>query len=238
MTDMRTHAPTASGDGGFLDFLREARQGVGAGIAVPALLLLLLLTGSNIVLLLNIPAEGERLNAAAALAGLARVIGLLVFLVPLVRILARSARPAWKPDGAFFLFILVVILSLALGGGLALAFGDPFDPLRIALRTAAATIILAPLAPWIVGVAAAVPLAAGPGRFLRDFGRWLPPLLFWSLLLVTPLAWLHAMIDIALLQGRIEWFWTAALADGVLSTLIVILTYALHAAAYRRVARG
>lgn len=236
MTEARMADP--AGAGGPIGFLAEALRSITPRIAVPALLLLIVLTASNIVLLLNIPAPGERPGAAAVLAGLARLVGLFVFVVPLVRILAGSPRPAWKPDGAFFLFILVAILSLALAAGLALACGMPSDPLRLALRTLATTFILTPLAPWIVGVAAAVPLGTNPTRFLRDFGRWLPPLLVWSLLVLAPLAFVHAWVDMALLEGRIAWFWTAALLDGLLSAVLVVVTYALYAAAYRRVARG
>jgi hypothetical protein len=236
MTEPGMAAP--AGAGGLMGFLAEARRAITPAIAVPALLLLVVLAASNIVLLLNIPAPGERPGAAAALAALARLLGLLVFLVPLVRILAGSPRPAWKADGAFFLFILVVILSLALAAGLAAAFGMPSDPPRLALRTLAATLIQTPLAPWIVGVAAAVPLGVDPTRFLRDFGRWLPPLMVWSIILVAPLAFVHAWVDMALLEGRIAWFWTAALLDGLLSAVLVVVTYALYAAAYRRVARG
>lgn len=226
------------GESGLMDFLADARRAITPQIAVPAVPLLVVLTASNIVLLLNIPAPGERPGAAAALAALARLAGLFVFLVPLVRIMTGSPRPAWKPDGAFFLFILVVILSLALATALAAAFGMPSDPLRLALRTIAATLVLTPLAPWMVGVAAAVPLGIDPRRFLRDFGRWLVPLMVWSLVLTAPLAFVHAWVDMALLEGRIDWFWTAALLDGLLSAILVVLTYALYFAAYRRVARG
>ena len=73
---------------------------------------------------------------------------------------------------------------------------------------------------------------------MRAFGRWLPPLLVWSLLVSAPLAFVHAVVDMALLEGRIAWFWTAALLDGLLSAILVIVTYALYAAAYGRVARG
>lgn len=238
MSDIRTIPAGASGDGGWLGFCGEARRTVTPRIALPALLLLIVLTGSNIILLLNKPPAGEPLGLVASLAGLARVVGLLVFLVPLCRILAGSPRPPWKLDRAFFLFIPVVILSLALAAALAFAFGMSPDPLQLALRTIAATLLLAPLAPWIIGVAAAVPLGLDPRRFLRDFGRWLPQLIFWSLLLAAPLAFAHSMIDMALLEGRVEYFWTATLADGLLSTILVIVTYTLYAAAYRRVARG
>jgi hypothetical protein len=231
-------APASAGTRGPGGFLEEARARVTPRILLPAALLLVVLTASNIVLLLNIPAEGERPGGVALLAGLARLLGLFVFLVPLIRKLAGSERPAWKLDGAFFLFIPVVILSVALAAALAAAFGMSSDPVRIAFRSVATTLVLTPFAPWIVGAAAAVPAGANPARFLRDFGRWLPPLLLWSLLLLTPLAFGHAMIDMALLEGRIAWFWTAALFDGLLSTTLLVLTYALYAAAYRRVARG
>jgi hypothetical protein len=221
-----------------MSFLTEASRALTPRIAVPALLLLIVLTASNIVLLLNLPAPGERPGAAVALAGLARLVGLLVFLVPLVRIMAESSRPAWKPDGAFFLFALVVLLSLVLGVALAAAFGMPSDPLRLALRTVATTLVLTPLAPWMIGMAAAVPLGANPVRFLRGFGSWLLPLMLWSLVIVTPLAFVHALIDMALLEGRVGWFWTVALLDGLLSAVIVVVTYALYATAYRRVARA
>jgi len=224
--------------GGFIVFPAEAYRAITPSVAVPFLLLLVVLTASNIVLLLNIPDPGERVGVAAALAGLARLVGLLVILVPLIRILTGSPRPPWRVDSAFFLFIPVVILSLALAAGLAAAFGMQSDPIRLALRTVATTLVLTPLAPWVVGAAAAVPLGADPRRFLRGFGRWLPPLLVWSLLVVTPLAFVHAWVDTALLEGRIAWFWTAALLDGLLSAVLVLVTYALYAAAYGRVARG
>src|SRR5688572_9165289 len=190
--------------GDIFGFLGEARRTVTPRIALPVLLLLVVLTASNIVLLRNLPAEGETPNLAAALAAAARIIGLLVCLVPLCRILTDSPRRPWKLDGAYFLFIPAVLLSLALGVALAFAFGMSSDPLPVALRTIATTLVITPLAPWIVGIAAAVPLGLDPRRFLRDFGRWLPQLVLWSLLLVAPLAFVHAMVDLALLEGRID----------------------------------
>lgn len=239
MTDLRM-AP-ASGVGGLMGFLAEARQGLDGRIAVPALLMLATLTASNIVLLRNLPPPGEMLGGIAALATLGRVIGLFILSVPLLRLMSGSQRPAWRPDGAFFLYFAVVLFSLALGAALVLALidpADPGDPLRQGLKALVTTLIVSPLAPWLVGIAAAVPLGLNPTRFLRRFGDWFPHLLFWMLVLVTPLAAVHAVLDMGLLRGEVEWFWPAALLDGLLSLVILLLTYALHAAAYRRVARG
>lgn len=241
MTEIMTAVPAAPRGEGMLAFVQEARGRLDSGIALPAAALLVVLTASNIGLLLDLPAPGERPGPVLLAAGLARVVGLFFFSVPILRVMAGSERRPWELDGAFFLFYPVAMFSLGVAAVLALLFTDPANPadaLRIVLRTGAATAIMAPLAPWLVGIAAAVPLGINPARFLIRFRRWLPHLLFWLLLLVTPLAALHAMIDMALVQGRIGWFWSAALLDGALSTLVVIATYAFHAAAYRRVAQG
>ena len=67
---------------------------------------------------------------------------------------------------------------------------------------------------------------------------WLLQLIFWSLLLTTPLGFAHVVIDDAVLRGVGDWFWPAMLFDGLLSVVIALLGFALNAAAYRRVARS
>jgi hypothetical protein len=234
MSDIRAAEPP---QGDLFAFSAEAYGHIAKrAVLMPAVLLLLVLTISNIVILLDAPppgaAPGLRLLAAAA----ARIVGLLVLSVALLRIAASSERPPYRIDGAFLLYIAGVALSLGLGVLLAFALGEPTHPATIALRSLVTTVLLAPLAPWMVAIAVAVPLAWDARRFVRDLRLWLPHLLLWSLLLVTPMAVLHAVIDVALLAGAGAWFWPAALFDGPLSTLMMLTAYGLNVAAYRRVA--
>ncbi|HEX8528086.1 hypothetical protein [Allosphingosinicella sp.] len=236
MTDSKSGAAPRRGLGAYL---AEAIARLSApGLALPAVLMLLVLTFSNIVILQNLPADGEQPGPGAIAGAAARILGLLILSVPLLRILAGSPRSPFRPDGAFFLSALGTILSLAIGTALILVIGDSQEAAGIALRTLATTLLLSPLAPWLVGLAAAVPLGWDPRRFMREVRLWLPHLLFWSMLLVFPAAILHALIDIALVKGEIDSFWPVALFDGLLSFVMLILSYALHAIAYRRVARG
>jgi hypothetical protein len=98
--------------------------------------------------------------------------------------------------------------------------------------------ILSPFVVWFVALAAAKPLAWNPGPWLRGLGRWWPMAIFWTLLLVTPMAVLHAWIDTRLIEGVGELFWPLALFDGALSTAMALIALAINAAAYRRVAEG
>src|SRR3546814_3029227 len=107
----------------------------------------------------------------------------------------------------------------------------------IVLRNILLTVALAPLAPWAVGIAVATPLGWNPARFLRDFGRWLPHFVAWTLILVAPMAVLHAIIDLLLIDGAGDWFWPLELFDGPLSTVMALLGLGLNAEAYRPVAQ-
>ena len=236
MTDARTPAPHQSG---LVAFLGEALKTIAKpGIFLAGLMLLIVLTVSNIVILQNIPAEGERPSAPVVAAALVRVVGLIALSVPILRVAASSERPAYRPDAAFFLYALVSLISLVVMAAAVRAFGADMDVGSIAIRTTVLTLIIAPLTVWFVGAAVAVPLGWQPTRFIRDFGRWLPHVLVWSLVLIVPMSVLHAVIDIGLLEGRIAWFWPAAIFDGVLSTAMVLVAYGLYVAAYRRVARS
>lgn len=76
-----TGAPPAR-EGGALGFLREAVANLKRrSLIVPAVVLTLVLTGSNILILLNMPARGE-LPSGAAIAGiLLRLVGLWILAV-------------------------------------------------------------------------------------------------------------------------------------------------------------
>ena len=225
--------------GGAVAFLREALGRLYTReLLVPAILLVILLTASNIVILMNKPSPGQVPPVGFIAGALVRVIGLIVLEVGILRILTSSPRRPWKLDGAFFLFILVVIVSIALSALMGKLVGERDTPAGMLLTNAITTIVLAPFAAWVTAIAVARPLAWRPGPYMRDFRAWLPQLLLWSLLLVTPVAVLHGSLDAWMIKGAGKWFWPVALFDGPLSVVIALLGFSLNAAAYRRVARG
>ena len=204
-------------------------------LLLPALLLLLLLTASNIVVLRNLPAEGGTPPLAFLLAAIVRVAGVIYLAVVILRTLVRSDRPRWLPDGALWLYGLTFVIGVAVQAAVGLAIGDLSGVAGLLLTNVMVTLLLSPLIAWFVAIAVARPLAWRPSPWLQDFRRWLPALLLWTLLLVTPLAVLHAWIDRRLIEGVGDMFWPLALFDGALSTLLATTGLALNAAAYRRV---
>jgi hypothetical protein len=204
---------------------------------VPALLLLIVLTASNIVIILNLPQPNVLPPPAFMAAAFVRLAGLLILSSVILRVGAPSERPAWRLDGGFWLYALSIVVSLAVSAGTTVLLGEKTDPLSFATRSVISMAILAPFATWFVGMNVAKPLGWRPTRFMRDFGSWLPPLILWSLLLITPIGVLHAVIDVRLIAGVGELFWPLALFDGALSTVIALTGFGLNLAAYRRVAR-
>jgi hypothetical protein len=226
-----------AGQGRLLPFLVEALGALRRReLLVPALLLLLILTFTNIAILANIPARGAVPSAPFLAAAVARLVGLLVLAVGILRILTHSSRPLWLPDGGFWLYLLTFAASAGVNVAVAGLLGDRQDPVNLVARTVLVTLLLSPFMVWVVAIAVARPLAWRPGPWLRDLRRWWAPLVFWSLLAVTPMAVLHASIDIRLLKGAGELFWPLALFDGALSTAMALLALSLNATAYRRVA--
>jgi hypothetical protein len=225
---------------GLVPFLSEALSGVlRREMLIPALLLLVVLTASNIVILRNMPAaEGALPPLPFLVAALVRLVGLFILAVGILRIAAASERPPWRPDGGFWLYPLTFLAGVAINTLVGRLLGDRTDLAVLVASNILVTVLLAPLVVWVVAIVVARPLAWRPRPWLRDFRRWLPQLLFWTLLLVTPMAVLHASIDMWLIKGAGEWFWPAALFDGALSTLMAVIGLGLNAAAYRRVARG
>jgi hypothetical protein len=238
MADAAGTTPDQPHEKGFAPFLVEAVSSLYAPtLRVPVALLVVILTLSNIVILYNVPEEGGVPSYGFLVAAFVRVGGILVLGVAILRILVGSERYPWRPDGAFWLYALVLIVSLGIASLTADIGGAPETLPAIIARNVLLTVILSPFVPWIVGIAAATPLGWNPARFLHHFSDWLPPLLAWSLLLVTPMAILHAAIDLYLLESMGTWFWPLLLLDGPLSAAMALLALALNANAYRRVAR-
>jgi hypothetical protein len=216
-------------------FLREATVRLRyRNLVLPAVLMLVILSLSNVVLLSNMPSKGELPSATAIVAILLRLGGLAFIGVALLRVMTQSSRPPWRLDRAFLVYLLATLVSLGLGSVLGNALGGSREPLPLLMRGIVNTVLFAPFAPWMVGMAVASPLGLNPRRFMRQFRLWLVPLLCWSLLIVTPLAWVHAIIDFRLIEGVGDLFWPLALADGALSLAIVLLGFAFNATAYDR----
>ena len=222
---------------GLIGFLREALGALGRGGIVPAaVILLVLLTFSNIVILQNMPAKGSPPAVAFLVAAVLRVAGLLLLSVAILRALTASPRRRWLPDGGFWLYVLTFAAGAAVSAAVAWLLGSRTGLANLILSNVLVTLLLSPLVVWFVALAVARPLAWRPGRWLRDFGEWWPPVVFWTLLLVTPMAVLHASIDMRLIAGAGDSFWPLALFDGALSTVMALLAIAINAAGYRRVA--
>ena len=222
---------------GLSGFLREALRSLGAGGIVPvALALLVLLTFSNIVILQNMPAKASPPAAAFLVAAVLRVGGLLLIAVAILRMLTASPRRRWLPDGGFWLYVLTFAVSTGVTAAVALLLGSRTGLANLILSNVLVTLLLSPFVVWFVALAVVKPLAWRPGPWLRHFGKWWPPVLFWTLLLVTPMAVLHATLDMRLIAGAGESFWPLALFDGALSTIMALLAIAINAAGYRRVA--
>jgi hypothetical protein len=232
-------ATVAEASDGFAGFLGAALAPVvRRPLLLPILLLGILLTASNIIVLLNVPVKGHMPPVGFLLAALLRVAGLLLGSVAILRLLNASARAPWLPDGGFWLYVLSFFFLVALTALPGLALGvRPSAASGILINTGVA-LLTAPLIPWFTAMAVERPLAWRPSQWLRAWSRWLAPYLVWILLVAAPVGALHGVIDLRLVNGAGRWFWPLALIDGPLSLLLAVLGLALASEAYRRVARS
>ena len=225
---------------GPLEFLREAlAQLRDPRWRVMAVLFLLFLGGTNALLAVMKPGAGEAPGAAFALAGLVRLAALVSISVAALRIATDSPRPRWKPDAAWWLFLVLGLMSVAVAGACVwLGRGLPVLP-RLLLADLAAILLLVPFSAWFVAAAVERPLAWSPAPGLRRTGRWLGPMLLWSLLLAAPLALAHAWLSLELVAAAgTRAFLPLAATDALVSSIYVLLVLALRTIAYRRVAQG
>lgn len=197
-----------------------------------ALLLIVFLGGTNAVLALYKPGPGAAPGALFLIAGLVRLFAAVAISVAALRIATGGPRHPWAPDGGFWLYFLLGIPGFAIAAGAAwLGRGLPLIE-RIMMMEFLAIGLLVPFAVWFVAVAVEEPLRWIPS--FRRIGAWLLPLLLWSLLLVAPLAVLHAWFSQRLIEtaGTGD-FWPLAAIDAVTSSVLVLLALALRVTAYR-----
>jgi hypothetical protein len=218
-----------------LDALLTLRQ---PKLLPPALILLLLLTFSNVFILQNMPPNGVAPSAGFLVAAVVRVAGLLLIAVAILRMLTESRRRLWLPDGGFWLYALTFAAGVAAGALARAMIGDGTDVFTLIVSNVLTTLLLSPLVVWFVAIAVARPLAWRPGPWLRDLRHWWVPVVLWTLLLVMPMGVLHASIDVQLAKGVGDRFWPLALFDGLLSTAMALIGLAINAAAYRYVAQS
>jgi hypothetical protein len=225
-----------SSSGGFLSSaMAQLMDSRWRGIA---LLLFVFMGTTNALLALYKPEAGHTPGPVFALIGLVRVLALISISVAALRIATASPRRTWAPDGGFWTYLAMLVVGIAwavLGARIGASFGDAGRILGTEIFTST---LGALLAVWGVALAVERPLALDPAPRFRGLGVWFPPVLLWSLLLVVPLACLHAYLSMELVRlGGEGPFWALALTDALASTLLVLFVLSLHLIAYRRVAR-
>jgi hypothetical protein len=206
-------------------------------LLLPVAALTLLLTVSNIFVAVNVPPEGQRPGVGFAIAAFIRIAGLLLLAVAILRLMTDSARRALAPDAGFWLYVLTFLAVTAFSVAVRLATGAVESLASITLVNAITAVLAAPFAVWFIALAVERPVPWSPRPWLANLGIWLPGFLLWTLVLVTPMAVLHAFIDMSVLSTARDWFWPLLLFDGPLSALMAVISMGLGSAAYRRVAR-
>jgi hypothetical protein len=220
-------------------FRRSLGELQGKGWLGAAVAFFIFLGGTNAALALSHPPVGDGAPVLFAVAAVVRVVALFWISVAFLRRAVGGLRRAWLPDGAFWLYFLLNLLTIAapvLAGVLSMNLPAPA---RIAAMQLATVLIVVPLAPWLVAAAVERPIAWSPAPWLRRHREWLGPMALLSLLTVFPLAWLHAWLsDWLIAMPGHAGFVELALADGLVTALLVMWSLALHLTAYRRVAQG
>jgi hypothetical protein len=202
-----------------------------------ALIFFLFLGGTNAQLALHKPLAGEVPDPAFVAAAAIRIFALVVLSVAALRVSTGSPRRPWQPDGGFWLYFALTVVALIVpAAGAFLARHLP-ELGRILVSEVLGIVLVLPLTVWTVAAAVERPLALAP-RF-ESMSRWLPPLLVLALLVVLPLAVLHAWnsMKMLLIAGQ-DGFWPLALLDAVVSTALVLAALAFKLTVYRSVAEG
>ena len=228
------------GEGDDIAFVKEAFAGLATRrLLLPALLLAMLMAAAKLALMWSLPSARHPDHQPYLLAFMLMVLATLALVVAILRILNKSARPLWQPDSSLWLYsaAFIVSASVALLVDMAVV-GGLNDQLSGLAGGALDTALRAPFAAWFVAIAVERPLAWRPGPWFRRLRMWLPSFLLWSLLIVVPLRQIQLMLNWTYLVAGTNWFWPAALPDGLLGAAIELVSLALASVAYRRVARS
>jgi len=218
-------------------FLKEALGSLlTPGLTAPILVAAVLLPATNLLILSNLPTRenpdhGPYLAAIAAL-----VIVHTALAVAILRILNGSPRPAWSPDWSAWTYGLAVLGGLAVG-----LFADwiinPSSIMSALANEIVGTVIITPLAPWLVAIAVERPLAWRAAPRLRRPRSWLPALLLWNFLILVPADALYRIGFGAWLERGGKDDWRFFVLDGIAIVVRILPALALASVAYRRVAR-
>ena len=202
-----------------------------------AAILFVLLGGTNAVLALYAPTPGSLPNPVFTFAALLRGLGAVFMSVALLRTATGSPRGRWNPDGGFLLYLGISLIGFAFPAVAARIGATWPDAPRILFVEFAALILFGPFARWLVAAAVERPLAVSPAPWFRHLGRWFPAYAIVAIPLML-LASAHAWLSLQLLAlPAAGEFWAVAVVDGLLSTLLVLLTMGLRLAVYRGVAQ-
>jgi hypothetical protein len=220
-------------------FVKEALASLGTRrMLLPALLLILLQSVSNVALLSTLPTAAHPDHTLSFALLLLLLLGLLACSVAVLRILNASPRSPWQPDASLWLVGLALIAGAFISIAADLVVGSRTDLLAGLASGALSIIVTAPFVPWFTAVAVERPLALRPRNYMRRFAAWLPALLLWYLLIVLPSGQLLAMLAQTLADGADGWFWPIVLLYGLVGAAIELVSCALASVAYRRVARS
>ena len=178
------------------------------------------------------PSPGAAPGAVFAITAAVRLLAAVSITVAALRIALGSVRPPWRPDGSFWMYLLLGLPGIGITATLAWLGRDLPGITRVLVMEFGAVVLLTPFAVWFAAIAVERPLAFVP-RFRRA-ATWYPPLLLWSLLLLAPLASLHAWLSQQMLEAvGAKGFWSLAAVDAITTTLLVLLGLALRVTAYR-----
>lgn len=207
-----------------------------------SLALLLILTVSNIALLhLELYVSGPQPGAMIIpfiLAAIVRLLGLFFLPVALLRVATRSARQRFSPDAGFWFYVLFWVLGFTITGIVRISHPGDDGFWLLFGADALARLVKAPAAAWVVALVVVSPLATNPKPWISGCRSWLLPLISWQIVLVSPIAALHVLTNRWLGWHDIgSNFWSFAVLDGFLTTLVVLLPLALSVTAYRSVAQ-
>lgn len=198
-----------------------------------ALALFVILTVTNIILANHAPAPGGKPDAAFGIAGAVRAIALMSISVALLRVATASPRKRWAFDAGFWLYVAISMVEFVLMAAVASLLADTPETARLAATHLVTVMAMVPLGAWLVAAAVEKPLAAKPAPWFGRAGAWMPPL-FATMIGVVVLASLHAAASLEMLAiAGTPSFYALALVDGLLSTLLVLVTLGLRLTAYR-----